>query len=69
MTNVLYTCLLVTNVENNTMVKLLTTFVADEIITSLKVKVLKDEKIACKSIYINFPKVNGILSFSMDKRF
>ena len=37
MTNVLCTCLLATNVKNNTLVKLLTTFVADGI------KVLKGE--------------------------
>ena len=41
MTNVLCTCLLATNVKINTLVKLLTTFVADGI--SLKVEVLKEE--------------------------
>ena len=65
MTNVLCTCLLVTNVNNNTLVKLLTTFLADGIITSLKVTVLKEEKSAFKAIYINILKVKGILSFSM----
>ena len=65
MTNVLCTCLLVTNVKNNTLVKLLTTFVVVGIITSLKVKVLKEEKSAYKNIYINILKVKGILSFLM----
>ena len=57
--------LLVTNVKHNTLAtgKLLTTFVADGIITSLKVKVLKEEKSAYKNIYINILKVKGILSF------
>ena len=50
MTNVLCTCLLVTNVKNNTLVKLMTTFVADGIVTGLKVKVFKDEKSADKKI-------------------
>ena len=63
MTNVLCTCLLKTNVKNNTLLKLLTNFVADGIITSLKVKLLKDEKSAYKNIYINIFKVKGILSF------
>ena len=63
MTNALRTCLLVTNVKNNTLVKLLTTFVADGIITSLKVKVLREEKSAYKNIYIIILKVKGILSF------
>ena len=63
MTNVLCTCLLKTNVKNNTLLKLLTTFVADGIITSLKVKVLKEEKREYKNIYINILKVKGILSF------
>ena len=62
---VLCTCLLITNVKNNTPVKLLATFVADGIITSLKVKVLKEEKSACKNIYINVLNVKGILSFLM----
>ena len=49
--------------KKNTLVKLLTTFVADGIITkSLKVKVLKEEKSACKNIYINILKVKGMLS-------
>ena len=63
MTNVLCTCLLAKNVKHNTLVKLLTTFVADGIITSLKVKILKEEKSAYKNIYINILKVKGILSF------
>ena len=51
MKNFLCTFLLVTKVKkNNTLVKLLITFVADEIITSLKVKVLKEEESACKNI-------------------
>ena len=62
MTNVLCTCLLVTNVKSNTLVKLLTTFVVDGIITSLKVKILKEGKSAYKNIYINILKVKGILS-------
>ena len=57
--------LLVTDVKNNTLVKLLTGFVADGIIISLKVKVLKEEKSACKIIDINILKVKGILNFSM----
>ena len=49
--------------KKNTLVKLLTTFVADGIITkSLKVKVLKEEKSACKNIYINILKVKDMLS-------
>ena len=63
MTNVLCTCLLLTNVKNNTLVKLLTTFVADGIITNLKVKALKEEKVHVKTFKIL--KVKGILSFSM----
>ena len=63
MTNVLCTCLLLTNVKNNTLVKLLTTFVADGIITNLKVKALKEEKVHAKTFKIL--KVKGILSFSM----
>ena len=55
MTNVLCTCLLVTHVKNNTLVKLLTTFVADGIITSLKVKVLKrGEKCIQEHLYKHF---------------
>ena len=51
MKNFLCTFLLVTKVKkNNTLVKLLITFVADEIILSLKVKVLKEEESACKNI-------------------
>ena len=50
MTNVLCTCLLVTNIKNNTLVKLMTTIVADGTITSVKVKVFKDEKSADKKI-------------------
>ena len=61
----LCTCLLVTNVKNNTLVKLRTTFVADRIITSLKVKVLKEKKSAYKNICKNILKVKSILSFSM----
>ena len=49
MTNVLCTGLLAKNVKNNTLVKLLKTCVADGIITSLKVKVLKEEKSASKT--------------------
>ena len=49
MRNVLCTCLLVTNVKHNTMVKLLTTFVADSIITSLKVKDLKEGKLHART--------------------
>ena len=49
--------------KKNTLVKLLATFVADGIITkSLKVKVLKEEKSACKNIYINILKVKDMLS-------
>ena len=51
--------------KNNILVKVLKTFVVDGIITSLKVKVLKEEKSAYKSFYINFLKVKHILSFSM----
>ena len=66
MKNFLCTFLLVTKVKkNNTLVKLLITFVADEIITSLKVKVLKEEESACKNICIMILKVKGILSFLM----
>ena len=60
MTNVLCICLLVTNVENNKLVKLTTTFVVHGIITSLKVKVLKEEKSAYKNIFINILKVKGV---------
>ena len=63
MTNVLRTCLIVTNIKDKTLVKLLATFVADGIITSLEVKVLKEEKSACKNVYVNILKVKGILSF------
>ena len=41
MTNALCTCLLVTNVKNNALVKLLTTFLAEGIITNLKSKSFK----------------------------
>ena len=51
--------------KSNILVKVLKTFVVDGIITSLKVKVLKEEKSAYKSFYINFLKVKHILSFSM----
>ena len=63
MTNVSCTSLLVTSVKNNTLVKQLTTSVADGIIAILKAKVLKEEKSAYKNIYINILKVKGILSF------
>ena len=63
MTNALCTCFVATNVKNNTLVKLLTTSVADGIIKSLKVKVSKEEKSAYKNIYINILKVKGILNF------
>ena len=42
-----------------------TTFVADGTITSIRKKVLQEEKSAQKNIYINILKVKGILSFSM----
>ena len=58
-------CVLVTNLKHDTLVKLLTTFVADGVITSLKVKVLKEKKTARKNIYIDILKVKGTLSFSM----
>ena len=45
--------------------KLQTTFVVDGIITSLKVKFLKEEKIVYKNIYINILEVTGMLSFLM----
>ena len=61
MTNVLCTCLLATNVKHNTLVKLLTTFVADGTITSVKVKVLKEMKSAYKNTSINISNVKGIL--------
>ena len=48
----------VTNVKNNTLIRLLATFVADGIITSLKVKVFKEDKNAYKNIHINILKVN-----------
>ena len=57
-------CLLVTNVKNNKMAKLLTTFLADGIITSLKVEVLKEEKSVFKNSYTNILK-KDILSFSV----
>ena len=63
MTNINNTCLLVTNIKDKTLLKLLTTFVADGIITSLEVKVLKEEKSAYKNVYVNILKVKGILSF------
>ena len=53
MTNVLCTYLLVTNVKNNTLVKLLTTFVVDGIITKSK-SFKRDEKCIQENLYKHF---------------
>ena len=66
MTNVLCTCLLVINVKSNTLVKLLTTFGPDGIITNLRVEVLKEEKSVCKNICINILKVKRHTEFLDD---
>ena len=65
MTNALRTCLLVTNVKNNTLVKLLKTFVADGIITSLKVSFKRGEKCIQEYLY-NYFESEGHIEFLDD---
>ena len=63
MKNVLCTCLLVTNVKNNTNGQTTDNFRGKWNNYKLKIKILKEEKSAYMNIYTNIFKVKGILSF------